>query len=303
MKISIIGVGKVGSALSYTLLLRGLASELVLVDRERKAAEGEAMDLEHAGSFINHPVLVRAGSLKDTEGSDVVVLACSVPWNTAYVSRFDLGRDNLAVFNEIVPVLAKASPSSKMLVISNPVDVMTYHTIRLSGFSADRVFGTGTLVDSARFRSLLSEKMGIHPDDLRAYSLGEHGDSQFPVFSLAVAGGTRITENAATHEIFRHASRSGLEVVNRKGHTSYTISMAASLVIEAISWDTRRTMPLSVLINGFLGIHDVCLSLPVVVGSAGIVRVLEPELGNEEAASFRRCAEIVKEGIKRSLGT
>jgi L-lactate dehydrogenase len=189
-----------------------------------------------------------------------------------------------------------------MIVISNPVDVMTYHTIRLSGFGADRVFGTGTLVDSARFRTLLSEKMGIHPDDLRAYSLGEHGETQFPVFSLAVAGGTRIAENEMTHEVFRHASRSGWEVVNRKGHTSYTISMAATLVIEAIAWDTRRTMPLSVLINGFLDVRDVCLSLPAVVGSGGIVRVLEPELGPDEAASFRRCARIVKEGIKRSLG-
>jgi hypothetical protein len=136
--------------------------------------------------------------------------------------------------------------------------------------------------------------------DLRAYTLGEHGDSQFPVFSLAVAGGTRIAETDATHEVFRQASRSGFEVVRLKGHTNYTIGMAAALVIEAIAWDTRRTMPLSVRIDGFLGVRDVCLSLPVVVGRSGITRVLEPKLGDEEAAAFRRCAEIVREAIRQS---
>jgi L-lactate dehydrogenase len=302
MKVSVIGVGRVGSTLAYTLLLRGLADELVLVDRQPGVAEGEALDLDHAEAFTAHPVAVRAGGLADTAGSDVVVLACSVPWSADYTSRFDIGRDNLAIFQDVVPPLAEASPRAKILVITNPVDVMTWHAIRLSGFEPGRVFGTGTLVDSARFRMLLSEKMGIHPDDLRAYTLGEHGDSQFPVFSLAVAGGTRIAENDATHEVFRQASRSGFEVVRRKGHTNYTISMAATLVIEAIAWDTRRTMPLSVRIDGFLGARDVCLSLPVVVGRAGVTRVLEPKLGEEESASFRRCAEIVREAIQRSMG-
>ncbi len=301
MKISVIGVGRVGSTLAYTLLLRGLADELVLVDEAHQVALGEALDLQHAEAFTSHPVIVRAGGVEDTAGSGVVVLACSVPWNPAYQDRFELGRDNLRLFRRIVPALARASPEAKMLVVTNPCDVMTYHAVGLSGFGPRRVFGTGTLIDSARFRTMLSAKMGIHPDDLRAYVLGEHGDSQFPVFSLAVAGATRIARDPDTHEVFRQASRVGFEVVHRKGHTSYAISMAAALVVEAIAWDTHRTMPLSVVVEGFLGVRDVCLSLPVVVGKDGIARVLEPELGDDEQAAFRRSAETVRQGIALSL--
>lgn len=295
MRISLIGMGRVGSTLAYTLLLRGLGEELILVDRDRETAEGEMLDLKHIEAFTGHPAVVRAGGLEDTAGSDIIVLSCSVPWKPEYTSRADMGRDNLKLFREIVPPLAKASPSAIFLVITNPVDIMTYHTIKLSGLDPSQVFGTGTLIDSARFRTMLSARMGIHPDDLRAYILGEHGDSQFPEFSLAVAGGTRIVGDDATREIFRQASRSGFDVVNRKGHTNYAISMAAALVVEAIVWDTHRTMPLSVLLDGFLGIRDVCLSLPVVIGKNGVTHVFEPDFGDDEIAALHRCAEIVRQ--------
>ena len=301
MKISIIGMGQVGATLAYTLLLRELADEMVLVDRNNRIAEGEALDLEHAEAFTSHPVIVRPGQINETGDSDIIVLCCSVPWNQQYKSRFEIGRDNLKIFRQIVPDLAKASPQAKLLVITNPVDVMTYHAINLSGFGPNRVFGTGTLIDSARFRTMLSKKMKIHPDDLRAYVLGEHGDSQFPVFSMAVAGGTRIVENDATMEIFHKTMRAGFDVASLKGHTSYAISMAAILVIEAMAWDTHRTMPLSILIEGFQGIKDVCLSLPVVVGKSGVAQVLEPVLGPEEKDNFARCATIVQDAIKLSL--
>ena len=300
IKISIIGIGRVGSTLAYTLLLRGLTDELVLVDQNINVAEGEVLDLEHAEAFTSCPVIVRAGRLDETAGSNIIVLCSSVPWNQQYKSRFDIGRDNLEIFEEIVPKLAKASPQAKILVITNPVDVMTYHAIRLSGFGAKRVFGTGTLIDSARFRTMLSKKMQIHPDDLRAYILGEHGDSQFPVFSSAVAGGTKIVEDDATMDIFQKTTRAGFDVVSRKGHTSYAISMAATLAIEAMVWDTHRTMPLSVLVDGFLGIRDVCLSLPVVLGKDGITQVLEPDFGQQEKDAFVRCAKIVRDAIKLS---
>lgn len=302
MKISLIGVGSVGSTLAYTLLLRGLGAELVLVDRNREIAEGEALDLEHAESFTSHPAVVRPGELDDAVDSDIIIMSCSVPWKKSHPSRFDTGRDNLKIFQEIVPTLAGISPDAKMLVITNPVDVMTYHAIELTGFGPKRVFGMGTLVDSARFRTMLSAKMGIHPDDLRAYVLGEHGDSQFPVFSSAVAGGTRIVENDITQEIFHKSSRAGLEVMKRKGRTNYAIGMAAAMVVEAIARDSRRTIPMSVLVDGFLGVDDLCLSLPVVVGKDGIVQVLEPKFGEEEVAAFHRCAEVVRRGMEESLG-
>ncbi|MFC1479361.1 malate dehydrogenase [Planctomycetota bacterium] len=300
MKISIIGMGRVGSTLAFSLLLKGLADELVLVDKNREIAEGEALDLEHAEAFTGHPIIVRAGDLFDTAGSDIIVLTCSVPWNDTYTTRFDIGKDNLAMYREIIPPLAKASPEAKLLVISNPVDVMTFHALKLSGFGPEQVFGTGTLIDSARFRTMLSGEMNIHPDDLRAYIFGEHGDSQFAVFSMAMAGGMRITDNEITHDIFNKASRSGWDVINRKGHTNFAISMAAALVIEAVAWDTKRTMPLSVLVDNYLGESDICLSLPVVLGKTGVLQVLELELGEEETEAFHKSAEVVREAIKQS---
>ncbi len=302
MKISLVGLGRVGSTLAYTLLLRGLADELVLLDRNREVALGESLDLAHAEAFTSHPVVVRHGQVSDTEGSDIIIISCSVPWSQDYTSRFDIGHGNLRLFQEVVPPLAQASPYAKVLVITNPVDVMTYHAVKLTGFAPERVFGTGTLIDSARFRTMLSAQMGIHPDDLRAYILGEHGDTQFPLFSMAMAGGSHISQDNVTYDIFRQASRAGFDVVGRKGHANYAISMAAVLVVEAIVWDTRRTMPLSVLIDGVMDVYDVCLSLPVVVGRDGITQVLEPDLGEDEVAAFRRCAAIVRQGIERSLG-
>ncbi len=302
MKISLVGMGRVGSTLAYTLLLRGLADELVLVSHNRQIATGEASDLRHSEGFTGHPVLVRPGDLVDTANSDIIVISASVPWSQNYTSRFDIGHDNLKLFLDIVPPLAQASPDAKVLVITNPVDVMTYHAIKLTGFAPKRVFGTGTLIDSARFRTMLSAKVGIHPDDLRAYILGEHGDTQFPLFSMAMVGGSRILDDEITREICREAARAGHDVVRQKGHTNYAISMAATLVIEAIVWDTHRTMPLSVLLDGYLDEHDVCLSLPVVVGRDGVEKKLEPDLGEDEISAFRRCVATVRHGIERSLG-
>ncbi len=302
MKVSIVGTGRVGATLAYTLLIRGIGSRLVLVDKQLELAAGEALDLEHAEAFTGHPMSVHAGGLEAAAESDVIVVTCSVPWRQGLETRFAIAADNAEIFREIIPPLAAGSPEACLLIVSNPVDVMTFLALQLSGFPPNRVFGTGTLLDSARFRTMLSADMGIHPDDLRAYILGEHGDTQFPVFSSAVAGGTRIVEDESTHKLFERASRCGFDVVNRKGHTNFAISMAAALVIESIAYDTRRTMPLSVLVDGFLGEHDVCLSLPVVVGKQGIARVLEPELKTSEQEAFHRCADIVRQAVKENLG-
>lgn len=301
MKVSIIGTGKVGSTLAYTLIIRGLADELVLVDRRAEVAEGEALDLLHAEAFTGHPVLVRAGQAAETDGSDLLVLACSVPWQAHYTSRMDLAEENARMFSQLVPPLVERSPAACLLVITNPVDVMTYHALQISGLPPSRVFGTGTLIDSARFRAMLSAEVGIHPDDLRAYILGEHGETQFPVLSLAQAGGESLEQNEAARRLARRLARTGFEVVERKGYTNFAVSMAAALVVEAVAWDTRRTMPLSVLVDGYLGISGVCLSMPVVVGRQGITRVLHPRFGADEAAAFRRSAEVVAEAIRRSL--
>lgn len=300
MKVSIIGLGRVGSTLAYTVVLRELADEVVLVGNDPQQAEGDALDLHHAQLFVDKTIDVRAGSSDDTAGSDIVVLACSRPWKEGFRDRLQAAADNTRLFEEIIPPLAAASPNAKLLVISNPVDVLTYQALRISGFPPTRVFGTGTLVDSARFRALLSDEVNIHPSDLRAYVLGEHGDSQFAAFSCAEAGGEQIEENHKRRELFDRAKQAGLDVFRKKGYTNYAIAMAAAYLIRCVALDTHHTAPVSVLIDGYLGVRDVCLSLPAVIGRDGISRVLHPQLDAEEAEAFRQSAAVVREAIEGS---
>lgn len=303
MKITVVGIGRVGSTLAYTLVMRGLCDELLLINRRREIAEGDAHDLRHACAFVDKQIEVNAGTLADSAGSDIIALCASVPLHGHDTDRLALGPGNAALFNELVPALATASPDAVFVVLTNPVDIMTYHTIRLSGFPPRRVIGTGTLIDSARFREMLSDEIGIHPDDLRAYILGEHGPHQFPALSLAQVGGERIEDNEYRRQMFRDAVEAGHNVLRAKGYTNYAIAMAASLIIEAVVHDTRRTMPVSTLIDGWLGVNDVCLSLPVVIGRDGITRVLHPELDGSEREAFQQAAAAVSEAMQSILNS
>lgn len=301
MKISIIGMGRVGSAIAYTLLLKGLSEELVLVDKNENVAVGEALDLQHAEAFVDHQMSIHGGTVSDTAKSDIIIITSSVPWDPKYTSRFDIGKDNYQLFQKIIPPLAKLSPNSKMLIITNPVDVMTYHAIKLSEFDSSKVFGSGTLIDSARFRTMLSQKVGIHPDDLRAYILGEHGDSQFPLFSMATVGGTLIAADQESIGVYQETRKAGHQVMAKKGHTNYAIGLSTALIIEAIVWNSQRTMPITSLVKGFHGVEDVCLSLPTVIGKDGISQVIEPVLTENEILAFHESAKLVKGGINLSI--
>lgn len=302
MKVSIIGAGRVGSTLAYTLVVKEVVDEIVIVGRNRDAAEGDALDLQHAHLFVDRNMDVRAGDIADTAGSDVLVICASAPWKEGFTDRLKAAVDNTRLMEELIPPLAAASPEAKIVMISNPVDVLTWHAIRLSGFSPSRVMGTGTLVDSARFRDMVSEEVGIHPADIRVYALGEHGDSQFLAFSCAEAGGEPLEDSPDRREMFARAVGAGYEVFNKKGCTNYAIAMAATYLIEAIVTDARHTMPLSVLIDGYQGVSGVCLSLPVVVGRKGIVRWMKPELNEEEAEAFRASASVIRKVIVGTLG-
>lgn len=302
MKISVIGTGRVGSTLAYTLVLKGLVDELVLVNRTRERAEGDALDLQHAHLFIDKQMTIRAGEIADTAGSEVIALCASAPWKDNFTNRLDSARANTRLYEELVPPLAAASPDAKLVVLTNPVDVLTWHAIRLSGFPPERVMGTGTLVDSARFRELVSEQIGIHPSDIRAYALGEHGDSQFLAFSCAEAGGEPVEDRPDRRAMFAEATRAGYDVFQKKGCTNYAIAMAAAYVIETILTDARHTMPLSVLVNDYEGVSDVCLSVPVVVGREGVVRWMRPTLNTEESIALRRSAGVIRDVIDETTG-
>lgn len=297
MKVTIVGPGKVGMVLAYTLVLRGIAREVLLVGADREKAEGEALDLTHAQAFQQVPVKVRAGGIEDAGGSKVVAICASVPTPAGLISRNALARGNAELMETLLPRLAEVAPDCILLMVSNPVDVLTWQALELTGFPRERVVGTGTLVDSIRFRELLSEMLAIHPDDLRAYILGEHGEHQFPAMSVAQAGGERIEDTPERRALCDQAKIAGIEVFRKKGNTCYAIGQAAAYIIESILLDEKRTVPLSVKVDGFLGVEGVCLSMPVVVGERGVERFLHPDLSPVEVEQFRAAAEAVRQVI------
>lgn len=299
-KISVIGLGKVGSTIAFGILMRGLAGEMLLVDQNREAAKGEAYDLMHASPFAQ-PMDIKAGELYDTRNSDIIVLTASAPVREAK-SRLDLAKANLNLFKEIVPLLAEQSPEAIFLVVTNPLDVMTYFTLKLSGFPSTRVIGTGTLLDSGRFRSLLADSSGANANDINAYIIGEHGESQFPVLSSANVGGRFFKVIEKVVELFEKAKTEGRMVLETKGHTNFAIALTAVTIMESLVLNSRRVLPVSILIERYLGVSDVCLSMPAVVGRNGIQRVIDLDLNEEEQQHFRKSAEALKEFIRAVRG-
>ncbi|MEM9414033.1 MAG: lactate dehydrogenase [Planctomycetota bacterium] len=298
MKVSITGIGKVGASIGFTLTLFEACDELVLVSRDPALAEAEALDLQHAASLGPGRMSIRAGGLPETAGSDVVVICNSVPSGPGDVTtRLELAEANWALFGDLVPQLYEQSPEAVFLVVSNPVDVLTYRALKLTGADPRRVLGTGTLIDSARYRWAIAQETGVRPADIRAYVLGEHGDSQFPAISNASIGGERADSPDSQWKLFREAAQSAYQVRSARGFTNYAIARAAGLLVHCIGKDTGHTMPVTTCIDGPYGVKDVCLSLPCVVGRGGISRVLRPDLSDEEAEAFRRSAQVVRQAI------
>jgi L-lactate dehydrogenase len=300
MKISVIGTGRVGGATAFALVARGIPHELVLVGRTREKALGDAQDLLHASAFVR-PMRVVAGDAAETAGSDVVLLAVSAG-DESRADRMAAAGANARLLREVVPPLADASPGAVFVVLTNPVDVCTYVTLRASAFPPGRVLGTGTLIDTARFRVLLSRETGINTQDIRAYILGEHGESQFPALSVASAGGVRFAPGDEAVRAFAEEARlGGHRVMEYKGYTNYAVALSAAVICGAIADDARVVLPVSTLVDGYQGVRDVCLSLPCVVGRRGVARVLSVDLDDSEAALFRRSAAVIRDAIDRVL--
>ncbi|MEM0926316.1 MAG: lactate/malate dehydrogenase family protein, partial [Planctomycetota bacterium] len=254
MKVTIVGTGRVGSAIGFAMTINPLASELVLVNRSRAKAEGDAMDLSHASALVNSNQQIIAGDIADSSDSDVIVFTASIPMEAMgeTQSRLDLASGNHALLSDWIPKLAAVSPNAVIVMVTNPVDVMTYLAIELSGFPASRVIGTGTLVDSVRYRSLLSTELEIHADDIRAYILGEHGDTQFAAHSVSATGGKRFYPSGTTKRLFDETVQMGYEVFRRKGHTSYGIALATTAIVDSIVYNLRHTFPVSIRVEDYL---------------------------------------------------
>jgi L-lactate dehydrogenase len=313
IKISVIGVGHVGSVVGFILARRGLANEIVLCARDgndekerdsQRRAEMAALDIKHAISFTSHRLEVRAGTTEDTANSDILIMAASEKISKEITTRKDpaWAVGNAKLVHQLVPRLAKLSPGAIFVNVTNPLDAVTYHIYKASGFEWRKVIGTGTLIDTARFRRRLSDEMDINAMDLRAYIIGEHGETQFAMLGNATVGGmplNRLGENrrqkiAAAEE---EAKNIGIQIFGVLGHTTYAVAMAVEMIVENIVNDLSSVLPVSVLIEGFCGVRDVCLSLPCVVADYGIRERLEPELNQDEKRRFLESAAEVRKTI------
>lgn len=305
-RVAIVGLGNVGATFAYALLLSGLAAEIVLIDSNRAKAEGEAMDLNHALPFT-HPTKVWAGDYSDCKGAIVTVLAAGAP-QAPGETRLDLIKKNAAIWRSLVPRVAEPNPEGILLIATNPVDVLTYAAWKISGYAAQRVIGSGTILDTARFRYLLSQQLGVDARSVHAYIIGEHGDSEVPVWSLANVAGMRLPEfyraqgiayeAARMEEVFRQTRDAAYRIIERKGATYYAVATGLMQITQAILRNQKTVLSVSSLIDNYYGLHDVCFSLPTVVDRGGVEQVLPLQLDTMESEKLRASAQVLKEIIK-----
>lgn len=307
MKVSIIGGGgRVGSNALYALQLGGVAKELVVIDVARELAEGEALDLRH-GAALSAPQRIRWGDASAASGSDIVIITAGLR-RKPDESRLELINRNVSLFRSILEEL-KSVPLPEhaiLLVVSNPVDILTYIAVKEFTLPPQQVIGLGTVLDTTRFRSLLAEYFEVAATDMKALILGEHGDSMVPVWSTANANGVPLSSLPGysaekMQEIFEFTRKSGAEVIRLKGGAGYAVGVSIREVVHAILLDTQQILPVSSLQNGLYGIEDVCLSVPTVVGRKGVERLIEMQLSDDELQALRRSAQVLKETIAQVM--
>ena len=311
-KISIIGCGNVGMRYAYAVMLKGLARSIVITDINTERLKGEVMDLSHSTPYISSPVEVAAGDYPDTKDSDLVVLTAGAAQKPGQ-SRIELVNANIRIFKEIIPEIVEHSPDSIFLVVTNPVDILSYAAWRISGKNPNTVIGSGTVLDTARFRYLLGAHCNIDSRNVHAYILGEHGDTEFPVWSRVMVGGILLRDYCPVcgnhrecdsddelEKIFLDVKNSAYEIIDRKGETSYGIGLAMARITSALLGDENSILPVSVLVDDFIGVNDVYLSLPSVLNKSGVRQVLPVKLSGTEKKQFRHSAGTLKEILKKA---
>ena len=300
--IAIIGCGHVGSTSAYALMLRGVAREIILLDNNRAAAEAQAMDLQHAVP-MNRPIRIRAGDYRDAAEASIVVITAGVGGEPGE-SRLDLLARNAIVVRECMAALSAEGFSGIVLMTTNPVDVLAQVAYEASGLPAGRVIGSGTLLDSARLRAMLGEELGVEARSVHAYIIGEHGDSEIAAWSSASVAGVplheyaqegQLTDPAALLERVRHAAP---DIIRSKGFTSFAIASCVARICEAIMRDEHSVLPVSTLLTGQYGITGVYLSLPCVLGRAGVERVIAIPLNDVEHAGLHASAGVLQRALR-----
>lgn len=303
-KAVIIGAGQVGMACAYSLLIQNCFDELVLQDINSSKAEGEVMDLMHGVPFIS-PTIIKAGTVADAgKDADFVIITAGASQKPGE-TRLDLVHRNVKIFKSLVSDIVEYCPDAILLIVSNPVDIMTYVTLKLSGFPSYRVMGSGTVLDTGRFRTLLAEKLGLDPRSVHAYIIGEHGDSEVPVWSKANVAGMKICDGdwpgspefgaEELNTIFEQVKNAAYEIIQRKGYTSYAIGLAVTDIVKAILRDQNRVLTVSSLVEDFYGLPEICISLPTIVSRQGATRILNFSLNETEKKQLHHSAKMLRE--------
>lgn len=308
-KIAIIGCGFVGSACAFALMQSGLFSEMVLIDSNNQRAEGEALDISHGLPF-SKPMQIYSGTYDDITDAGIIAITAGAGQKPGE-SRLELVHKNVEIFKSIIPEISKRNYKGILLIVSNPVDIMTYTALRLSGLPSNQVFGSGTVLDTARLKYLLGEHLGVDARSVHAFILGEHGDSEIAAFSSANVSGIELKKfcdfacktdkhEEAMKEIAEDVKLSAYEIIKKKGATYYGIAMSVRRICEAIILDQKSILPISCLQNGKNGIENVVLSMPMIVGKHGAERSVEISLSEEERRAIKSSADMLK-GIIKTL--
>ena len=301
-KVAVIGCGFVGSASAFALMQSGLFSEMVLLDVDSKKAEGEAMDISHGEAYAR-PMHIYAGNYDDIADAAIIVITAGANQKPGE-TRLDLVQKNISIFKTIIPEIAKRNYQGILLIVANPVDILTYTALKLSGLPENRVIGSGTVLDTARLREILGNHLGVDSRSVHAFIVGEHGDSELAVWSTANVAGVPINKfcelrghfnhQAAMKRIADEVKNSAYEIISRKKATYYGIAMAVKRICEAIVRDEKSVLPVSNMMHGAYGIDDITLSMPAIVGKNGVELQMPISLDGNEALALKASADMLK---------
>ncbi|HCC01589.1 MAG TPA: L-lactate dehydrogenase [Ruminococcaceae bacterium] len=299
---AIIGCGSVGATSAFTLMESGLFNEMVLIDVNHEKAEGEAMDLSHGLAFTQ-PMEITAGSYEDVKDAGIIIITAGAGQKPGE-TRMDLVHKNVGIFKNIIPEIIKYNQNAILLVVANPVDILTWVTYKLSGYPAARVLGSGTVLDTARLKYLLGRHLGVDPRNIHAFIIGEHGDSELAVWSNANVNSVPLNEfcelcgykehRKNRQRLYEKVKNSAYRIIEKKGATYYGIALAVRRICECIVRDEHSILPVSSLIQGHFGLSDLCMSVPTIVGNKGVERILDINLNQDEQMELERSASELK---------
>ncbi|HET7475720.1 MAG TPA: L-lactate dehydrogenase [Dermatophilaceae bacterium] len=302
-KIAIVGAGSVGATLAYACLIRGVGQTVVLLDKHPAKVEAEVLDLRHGLQFVPRAEVLGSDEVEVCAGADVIAITAGAKQRPGQ-TRLELAGTNVAMCQGLVPRLLEVAPDAVLIMVTNPVDVLTQAALKVSGLPPNRVLGTGTVLDSSRLRDLIARHTGVAVQSVHAWIAGEHGDSEFPLWSSATVGSVPLHEfslagrppmdDDTRQQIAREVVTAAERIIRGKGATNYAIGLAAARVIEAVVRDEHRVLPVTSQLDGHAGLTDVCLSLPSVVNRSGVEGVLDIPMSEHERDLLHKSADAVK---------